>query len=414
MRKFDEISAWPWATLLWMGAACSVVGMAICLPVGWDLAVYRQAMKDLRDGLDPYLAGPARLAGQDVTGSPHYFYLYPPITLKFLQLANLVPSLAGRVLYWLVYAAGFGCQLWAGYQLALPVERRILKFVMPVIVFFPGFMPNEVILCGNLAIPIYGAVLAASVRGWQKNLWGWFYFAVLAGSLFKPPLLVLLAIPLLAGRAQILKSAAVGAFGVILFAAQRFIWTKEFVEYLRIVKLESMLGNSAGHLWSFGFSAAGVLASTLRAMGKPYEGPGMGFFLAYSALLFAALVYLGWRYRRALVQTCTWVTVLLLGTFLLSPRILQYDALAVTVPMVLLTIRGWKDAVGRWIVIAGLGGSVVALLANQDGVEISLAMWSLLVAGMIGLHRESQAGKVEAMQIPRRSHRASAAPNAAE
>jgi hypothetical protein len=202
--------------------------------------------------------------------------------------------------------------------------------------------------------------------------------------------LVLLAIPLLAGRVQILKSAAVGAFGVILFAAQRFIWTKEFVEYLRIVKLESMLGNSAGHLWSFGFSAAGVLASALRAMGKPYEGPGMGFFLAYSALLFAALVYLGWRYRRALVQTCTWVTVLLLGTFLLSPRILQYDALAVTVPMVLLTIRGWKDAVGRWIVIVGLGGSIVALIANQDSVEISLAMWSLLVAGMIGLRRESQ------------------------
>jgi hypothetical protein len=319
--------------------------------------------------------------------------LYPPITLKLVQLANFLPLLAGLVLYWLVYAAGFGCQLWAGYQLALPAERRVLKFVMPVIVFFPGFMPNEVILCGNLAIPIYGAVLAASVRGWQKNLWGWFYFAVLAGSLFKPPLLVLLAIPLLAGQTQILKSAAVAAFGVVMFVAQRFIWTKEFLEYLRIVKLESMLGNSAGHLWSFGFSAAGVLASALRAMGKAYQGPGMVFFLAYSALLFAALVYFGWQYRRALIQARTWVTVLLLGTFLLSPRILQYDALAVTVPMFLLAIRGWKDAVGRWIVIAGLGGSIIALLANQDAAEISLAMWSLLVAGLISLRRESQLPK---------------------
>lgn len=390
MRTFEKISTWPWATLLWVGAACSVVGMAIWLPVGWDLAVYQQAMKDLREGLDPYLAGPARLAGQDVAGTPHYFYLYPPITLKFLQFANLFPSLAGRVLYWLVYAAGFGCQLWAGYQLALPAERRVLKFVLPVIVFFPGFMPNEVILCGNLAIPIYGAVLAAGVCGWQKNLWGWFYFAVLAGSLFKPPLLVLLAIPLLAGRAQIVKSAAVAVFGMVLFGMQRFIWTKEFLEYLRIVKLESMLGNSAGHLWSFGFSAAGVLASALRATGEPYERPGMFFFVAYGVLLFAALVYFGWQYQRGVVQVHRWIPVLLLGTFLLSPRILQYDALAVTVPMVLLTIRGWKDAVGRWIVITGLGGSVVALIANQDSVEISLAMWSLLAAGMIGLRRKSQ------------------------
>ncbi|MGA9528879.1 MAG: hypothetical protein WBS24_12255 [Terriglobales bacterium] len=406
MRTFAKISGWPWAALLWVGAACSIVGMAIWLPVGWDLAIYRQALKDLREGLDPYLAGPARLAGQDVAGSPHYFYLYPPITLKFLQLANFVPAAAGRVLYWLAYAAGFGCQLWAGFQLALPEERRILKFVLPVVVFFPGFMPNEVILCGNVAIPIYGAVLAASVPGWQKNRWGWFYLAVLAGALFKPPLLVLLAVPLFAGRAQILKSAAVAACGVALFGMQRFIWTKEFLEYLSIVKLESALGNSAGHFWSFGFSAAGVLAAALRARGKAYEVPGMAFFLIYGALLFGVLVWFGWQYRRGIIETRTWMTVLLLGSILLSPRILQYDALAVTVPMVLLTIRGWKDGVGRWIVIAGLGGSAVALMANQDSVEISLAMWSLLVAGLIAIRREARvaASAAEAvLEAPRLS-----------
>ncbi|MGA2002092.1 MAG: hypothetical protein ABSG70_01845 [Terriglobales bacterium] len=391
MFKLLKLSRWPWLTLLWIAAAASVVGMAMVLPVGWDLDVYRQSVKDLREGLDPYVVGPARAMTKNTATGPHYFFVWPPIILKLFKLATSIPALPGLVLYWLIYAAGFGAQLWAGFQLASTAEQRALRYFLPLVTFFPAFMPNEVILCGNLAIPMYGAAMAASIPGWKTNRWGWFYFAVLAGSLIKPPFLVLLAIPLLAGRGQILKSAIVGTLGVALFGVQRFIWPEEFAEYLRIVKLESLMGNSAGHSWSFGFSAAGVLASALQAMGKPYQLPGTIFFLAYWSLLFATLVYFGWRlYSEEGIASDTWMTVLWLGTLLLSPRILQYDAMPATVAMFLLAIRGWKDAVGRWIVIAGLAGAIAALLANQDGLEISLAMWALLIAGILGLRAEAQ------------------------
>jgi len=387
---------WPWSTLLWIGAACSLVGMAMCLPVGWDLAVVRQAMRDLREGLDPYATELARLTALRSGAHAYNVYVYPPLTLWFLRFANLIPTVPGYVLCWLAYAAGFGCQLWAGFQLALPSERRILQYVLPLVVFFPAFMPNEVILSGNVAIPIYGAILAASVRGWRKNQWGWFYFAILAGSLFKPPFLVLLAIPLLAGTAQALRSTATAGFGLLLFAGQKLIWPKEFLEFLRVMQVESIMRYSAGHVDSFGFSAAGVIASRLQAIGKPYGVTSTLFFLVYGSVLFATLLYFGWQYRQERIGSYTWMPVVFLGAFLLSPRILQYDALPATVPMFLLAIRGWKDAVGRWIVIAGLAGAAVAFLANQDGLEISLAMWALLISGLWGLSRQSQLAEVPA------------------
>lgn len=391
MFKSLKISRWPWLTLLWIGAAASVIGMAAYLPVGWDLDVYRQSLRDLRAGLDPYAVGPARAMAKDATAGPHYFFVWPPITLRLFKLASFMPPLPGLVLYWLIYAAGFGAQLWAGFQLALAPEQRVLRYFLPLVAFFPAFMPNEVILCGNLAIPMYGAAMAASIRGWKTNHWEWFYFAVLAGSLIKPPFLVLLAIPLLAGRGQMIKSAVTGVLGLALFGVQKLIWPEEFAEYLRIVKLESILGNSAGHSWSFGFSAAGVLASALQAMGRPYQVPGTVFFLVYGGLLFSILVYFGWRlYSTEGIASHAWMTVLWLGTLLLSPRILQYDAMPATIAMFLLVLRGWKDAIARWIAVAGLVGSVAAWLANQDGLEISLAMWALLVAGILGLRSEVQ------------------------
>jgi len=394
MGKALKISTWPWRALLWIGAGCSVLGMAIFLPVGWDLSVIQQAMKDLREGVNPYVAELARLDAMSVGAHTYNVYVYPPLTLRFLRLANFFPTAHGHILYWLAYAVGFGCQLWAGFHLALPREQRILQYALPFVVFFPGFMPNEVILSGNVAVPILGAVLAASVRGWKRNQWSWFYFSVLAGSLFKPPFLILLAIPLLAGRMQVLKSAAAAALGVLLFAAQKLLWPAEFLQYMRVMQVESSLRYSAGHVESFGFSAAGVLASSMKAMGKPYGAPSAVFFLGYISVLFARLIYVGWHYRRGRIGGATCMTVLLLGTCLLNPRILQYDALPVTLPMFLLVIRGWNDRVGRWIVIVGLAGAAIAFLENKDAIEISVAMWALLISGLVCLRRESRVAKV--------------------
>jgi hypothetical protein len=200
--------------------------------------------------------------------------------------------------------------------------------------------------------------------------------------------LVFLAVPLLAGRQQTIKSAVAAGAGVALFGGQKLMWPYQFGEYLQTLHTASVCRSAAGHFESFGLSAAGVLASALHGMGRPVVLPSLLFYLCYGCLLFATLVYFSQQYRLGRIRTHNWLTVLLLGTFLLSPRILQYDALPATVPMFLLVLRGWKDTSARWIVGAGLVGAVVALATNHDGLEISLAMWSLLLAGLLLLRKD--------------------------
>ena len=135
---YRKVLEWPWYVLLWIGAAGSIVGMALSFPVGWDLAIYQDAMRSVRDGLDPYAIGQARQIAEHARGHIAFTYVYPPLTLVILRTLNYIPSLAGRVLYWKLDGAGFGCQLWAGYQLARPSERKLLQYLLPVAVFFPG------------------------------------------------------------------------------------------------------------------------------------------------------------------------------------------------------------------------------------------------------------------------------------
>jgi len=362
--------------------------MRLFIPSCWDLAVYQQAMKSLRDGLDPYVVGQARQIAEHARGRIACTYVYPPLTTVILRILNYIPALPGRLLYWTVYAAGFGAQLWAASHLARPWERKLMRYLLPVAVFFPGLIPNEVILSGNVAIPLYGAVWAGAIRGWKLERWGWFYAAVLAASLFKLPLLTLLAIPVLMGAAQFINSVMTAAGGLGLFFVQRLIWPKEFAEYLSDVQMQFTLNHD------FGRGPAGMLGHALYSMGRPFTAASTFFYLAYGALIFCVLANFCRMYRREEVDGCSWMTVLLTGTILLNPRIMSYDALALTVPMMLLVVRGWQDAVGRWCLFAGVVATTCAYTAGQDNAGDAMLMVSVFVAGVYGLLKEARSAAV--------------------
>lgn len=379
-----KLSNLPWCRLLWIGAVGSIAGMTLGIPPGWDLAVYQQAMKWLRDGLDPYVIGQTLQIAAHARGHVAFAYVYPPLTTVILRLLNFIPAQPGRLLYWTVYAAGFGGQLWAASHLARPSERKLLGYLLPVAVFFPGLIPNEVILSGNVAIPLYGVLWVGAIRGWKQERWGWFYAAVLAISLFKLPLLTLLAIPLLMGAAQFMNSLMTAVGGLGLFFVQRIIWPKEFSEYLNDVQMQFTLNHDFGH------GAVGMVGHVLWAMGKPFTTVSTVFYLIYGTLIFVVLTSLARMYRRKEVEGSTWMTVLLTGTILLNPRIMTYDALAVTVPMMLLSVRGWQNAVGRRCLLAGVAATVCAYLAGQDNAGDAILMLSVFVAGVYGLLTESR------------------------
>jgi hypothetical protein len=341
-------------------------------------------MRVLRDGLDPYAVGQARQIAEHAHGRLAFTYVYPPVTLVLLRILNFVPSAPGRVLFWAVYGAGFGCQLWAGYQLARPWERKLMRYLLPVAVFFPGLMANEVILSGNIAIPLYGVVWVGAVRGWKTERWGWFYAAVLVASLFKLPLMTLLAIPVLMGAAQFLKSVLTAVAGMSLFFVQRLIWPVAFQEYLGDVQMQFTYNHDFGH------SLAAIVGRGLYEMGRPFSTASTVCYLAYGTVIFLVMAWFGLMYRRQQVDGFGWMTVLLTGTILLNPRIMTYDALAITVPMMLLVVRGVQSAAGRWCLLAGVVTTIGFYSAGQDNAGDAVLVAAVFAAGVARLLQEAR------------------------
>jgi hypothetical protein len=338
-----------WAAgLLWLGAAGAVVGMAIFLPFGWDA-------KDYLSALQRY---PAYVNGQ-ASSSLAYSPLF---MIPVLGVARLLPLWLAMATFGLAYFSGWLTQLWAGMQCATPDERKILRYVAPVIAFFPGLLINDVIVSGNLAYILYGLMLAGAAWGWKRERWNWFYLAVLAAACVKVQLLTMLAIPLLCGKRQWMRTMMTGAAGLALYALQFRVWPQAFHVYMNSLKVMSQSRRD------FGCGPAGNLARVLQIMGVPYEKPCILFYVAYAVVMFLILLALSQLYRERRVCFVSWAPVMLLGVVLLNPRILTYDVAAVSLPMALVAWRSLRG-VGRTPRAPVLIGCAIVLLALNVFVE---------------------------------------------
>jgi len=330
---------------------------------GWDAKVYWTAVLAVRHGADPYGVGiMVQQAYHDLPHGPHdptpFSYVYSPMTLPLLHLAAMLPAWLAGALYVIAIAAGVLLQAWAGFQLASAIERRWLALLLPFTLFFPGLIHNITIICGNVACILYGLILVASVRGWKRGEWRWYYAAVLLASVFKITLLTLLALPLLVGRRQWLAACMTGAAGVALFAIQPWLWPHLFGEYMLVVRLLFDYNRD-----DFGCSPAGMLGTILKAMGKPYSPAVTIFYLVFAVALGALLLHLAHRWRQGRISLERWLPVALLGTLLMNPRIMEYDAFAFTVPMLLLAWRAFRAVLDT---AAGLAGDGALLLRRSQ------------------------------------------------
>jgi len=70
-----------------------------------------------------------------------FIYWYPPLSIFFLQAINLIPGMLRSLMFWGMYVAGFGLQIWGASQYALPNARRILRFLFPLTMFFLHLCP---------------------------------------------------------------------------------------------------------------------------------------------------------------------------------------------------------------------------------------------------------------------------------
>ena len=328
--------------LFWTAAIATLIVMATTSPAGWDARIYGNADQFLRHGVDPYAAGIAeqrafqnRPASHQADHAP-FTYVYSPLTLPLLRMLILLPDSLLNELFWATIAVGFFLQLWAGLQFADKSERRWLALLLPMVAFFPGLVTDDAILSGNISYLLYGLVLAAVVSGWKRGRWIWFYAAVLAASIFKMQLLTLLAFPILVGKRQWFPAGSTAAAALALVATQACVWPNLFREYLTTIRLMFDL------IPDFGYAPAGVLGRFLWNQGRPYSSEISIMYLASAGVIGLILLFLADQVRQENISRDAWIPLALVGTFLLSPRIMKYDMAAITILMLLIASRGLR------------------------------------------------------------------------
>lgn len=355
---------------VWVAALISLAGLTLSATKtepsawltpgrGWDVDIYYRAMQAVRAGQDPYAVGLERQSAAEAAGHHAFTYVYPPLTLLALRVVNVLPAWMAAALYWILYGAAFIGIVWAATQFFRPRDRSVMQYAVPLVVFFPGLMPDDVILSGNIAYIFYGLIFTAAVIGWRRGVWRWFYLAVLFAACFKLPFLTLLAVPPLAAERQWLKATSTGAVGVGLFASQYWLWPVQFREYMQSVSLQFQFNGD------FGLSPAGILGRFLYQHGLPYSAPSTLAFLIYGSILFATLYSCSGLYRERRISAEIWIPVLMVGTILLNPRIMQYDAHAIALFMALILARSVASR-------------------SKAGIAVSVSVALLMIAGFMG------------------------------
>jgi hypothetical protein len=223
--------------------------------------------------------------------------------------------------------------------MAAEKERHWLIFLLPFAAFFPGLITDIAIVSGNVAYILYGLVLAAAVPGWKRNQWIWFYAAVIVASIFKAPMLTLLAFPLLVGRRQWIPAGIAATAGCLLFAIQPLLWPAQFKEFLLAVHADFSGANDLG------FGPAGIVGQLLQKIHKPYSLASTIAYGFWAVALGALLLAISSRVRRKPSLRELWIPVAFMGTILLNPRIKPYDNAALTVPMLLISWRALQMGV---------------------------------------------------------------------
>ena len=367
------------AVLFWVLATFAIViwSQVPDYVVGWDLTVYRQAIHSLQAGRDPYSDGIViqrafhNTLASHSSDHPPFTYVYSPITLPLLRVVGQLPVWLAGLGYWTLYIAGALIALLAGVLAVEKNERAVFALILPAAIFFPGMVVNDVLFSGNVSYILYGLVFGAAALGWRDKGWGWFYAAVLIASCGKAPMLSLLIVPLVSARKQWLGVGLTGLAGIVLFALQPMLWPTLFSRYLEAVELQFSFNRD------FGSSPAGQIASIFYDS-IPYQATSVAAYLIYAVPCFCTLLYLSRRYFEGRFSQKQWTPVVLVGTLLMNPRIMEYDTAPMAIPMALIV---WR--------FCGRGSSSTARLVKATVFFLAINVWPALQQAPRWRHMES-------------------------
>jgi len=319
--------------------------LQLLLAFAWALAGYFILH---RGHLDPFLFSDAHVYANAlsswVSGQNAYDahfgalrFLYPPIFLYVAgPLANVFPAHWGWILY---LAIDLACTL------ALPIvlarfyfKQSWLNALFALLLFLaaPQFGGVLALASGNLACVLYLLVFLAALPGLGKNRWAWFYAAVFLVSLIKINLLLMLALPILAGKRQTIRSSACALVTIAAYLLQKILVPGLYEGYKSSLRYELFEAHQ------YGYGVFGIVADTNykfhHTIGRsPYWITGVFVLLLFSGLLLLRrrLPLDGLKRDRT---DGIWLTLIIVAIVLANPRLLHYDAcVAMPAAFVLIT-----------------------------------------------------------------------------
>jgi hypothetical protein len=398
------------ALIFWLCACITIPIWNRVDPAGYDIAIYHNAIVSLHASHDPYVDAIAiqdafhRTFAQHPNASPPCNYVYAPLTLPLLRLIEHLPTWFALTAYWILLLAGVFSVLWVTTRARHSTELTFITLIAPLAIFCPGLLAHDTILSGNIAFILYALVLLGAAYGWRCGIWRWCYLAILVASCFKPPLLTLLAIPFCSARRQWLPAGATAALGLSIFVAQSRLWPALFLHFMQALQLQITYNND------FGSSPAGVFSDFLVHHGIAYSPASLVFYALYAAAIAAVLFHLSRLYLDGRLTLQQWMPVLLTGTILLNPRIMEYDAAPLAIPMALIAWRFFtRDGITSRAVLTYLGLFLAANLIACNVADawkpteclllattFSTGAWSLLQPNEATLPATETADEVEA------------------
>lgn len=285
----------------------------------WDAHIYSAAFAKYAAGADPY---------GSVTNNSSFgrnLFVYPPVTLL---AGNWIRQLIPETLRWFTYISLYVLSI----ALLLVVlvrhfarsEWMSVPLAIVLLVCAPDLAGADALLSGNLSMPCYAMVLAAAVPGIRRGRWSYFYAIVILIAAIKVSFLLLLMLPLLAGRRQLVASITCAGIVFSTYGAQWMFARTAFQQFLLSLRQQTYVGFDDGYSV---FHYARVLNYNLH-LGTPYT-PFVAE-LVVTAIVFAALLYL----RRMLADPPEgpWLAIILLAIVLLNPRMKVYDAAVGALP----------------------------------------------------------------------------------
>jgi len=181
----------------------------------------------------------------------------------------------------------------------------------------PGFFGLLALETGNIAVLCYTAMLLAALPGLTRNRWMIFYVTVFLCASIKITYLLMLLLPLLCGKKQMLVVVACAAACILGLAEQRWFQPVLYSSWVRNLTVQNKVYGDVGQ------GVFGIVSHILHKMHRD------SLWIPMAAYAGASLVVLG-LLRRLWLRGCAntfsaWPALVVTGIVLVTPRVNYYD-----------------------------------------------------------------------------------------